>query len=85
MNEYPELMIEAGSHTDSRGEDKYNMRLSEKRAKSTVDYIVSKGIDPSRITYQGYGENRSNTRMHAILLRNSEKIKFLHFVQNGLK
>ena len=58
MNEYPELMIEAGSHTDSRGEDKYNMRLSEKRAKSTVDYIVSKGIDPSRITYQGYGETQ---------------------------
>ena len=58
MNEYPELMIEAGSHTDSRGKDKYNMRLSEKRAKSTVDYIVSKGIDPSRITYQGYGETQ---------------------------
>ncbi len=58
MNEYTELMIEAGSHTDSRGKDKYNMRLSEKRAKSTVDYIVSKGIDASRITYQGYGETQ---------------------------
>jgi len=58
MNEYPELMIEAGSHTDSRGKDKYNMKLSEKRAKATVDYIVSKGIDASRITYQGYGETQ---------------------------
>ena len=58
MNEYPELLIEAGSHTDSRGKDKYNMKLSEKRAKSTVDYIVSKGIDASRITYQGYGETQ---------------------------
>ncbi|MGB5243903.1 MAG: OmpA family protein, partial [Lutimonas sp.] len=56
MNEYPELLIEAGSHTDSRGKDKYNQKLSEKRAKSTVDYIVSKGIDASRITYKGYGE-----------------------------
>jgi len=56
MNEYPELLIEAGSYTDSRGKDEYNMKLSERRAKSTVDYIVSKGIDASRITYQGYGE-----------------------------
>ena len=58
MNEYPELLIEAGSHTDSRGRDKYNQKLSEKRAKATVDYIVSKGIDASRLTYQGYGETR---------------------------
>ena len=58
MNEYPELLIEAGSHTDARGKDKYNMKLSEKRAKSTVDYIVSKGIDAARITHQGYGETQ---------------------------
>jgi outer membrane protein OmpA-like peptidoglycan-associated protein len=58
MNEYPELLIEAGSYTDSRGKDEYNMKLSERRAKSTVDYIVSKGIDASRITYQGYGETQ---------------------------
>ena len=58
MNEYPELMIEAGSHTDSRGKDKYNMKLSEKRAKATVDYIVSKGIDAERISYKGYGETQ---------------------------
>jgi len=58
MNEYPDLLIEAGSHTDSRGKDKYNMKLSEKRAKATADYIVSKGIDASRITYQGYGETQ---------------------------
>ena len=58
MNEYPELLIEAGSHTDSRGRDKYNQKLSEKRAKATADYIVSKGINASRITYEGYGETR---------------------------
>ena len=46
------------SHTDSRGRDKYNQKLSERRAKATVDYIVSKGIDASRLTYQGYGETR---------------------------
>ena len=58
MNEYPELLIEAGSHTDSRGKDSYNMKLSERRAKSTVDYIVSKGISADRIEYKGYGETQ---------------------------
>ncbi|MCK4562708.1 MAG: OmpA family protein, partial [Flavobacteriaceae bacterium] len=58
MNEHPKLKIEAGSHTDSRGVAAYNQILSEKRAKSTVDYIVSKGIDASRITFQGYGDTQ---------------------------
>ena len=58
MNEYPELTIEAGSHTDSRASDAYNMKLSERRAKSTVKYIVSKGIDASRIVHKGYGETQ---------------------------
>ena len=58
MNEYPDLLIDAGSHTDSRGKDAYNMKLSERRAKSTVDYIVSKGIDANRLTHQGYGESQ---------------------------
>lgn len=58
MNEYPELKIEASSHTDSRGTDAYNQTLSEKRAKATVDYIVSKGIDVSRLTFKGYGESQ---------------------------
>lgn len=51
------IIIELGSHTDSRGTDEYNMTLSQKRAKSAVDYIVSRGIKPSRITAQGYGES----------------------------
>tara|TARA_R110002073_G_scaffold220418_1_gene380586 strand:- start:76796 stop:78403 length:1608 start_codon:yes stop_codon:yes gene_type:complete len=58
MNKYPELKILASSHTDSRGPDSYNMLLSERRAKSSVDYIVSKGVDVSRITSQGFGESQ---------------------------
>ncbi len=58
MNQYPEMKIFATSHTDSRGPASYNMKLSGKRAKSTVDYIVSKGIDVSRITSQGFGESQ---------------------------
>ncbi len=58
MRKYPAIRIEAGSHTDSRGSNKYNQKLSERRAKSTVDYIVSRGISLDRITYRGYGETQ---------------------------
>lgn len=56
MKKYPELIIEGGSHTDSRGRFAYNERLSANRAQSTVDYIINKGIDSKRITAKGYGE-----------------------------
>ena len=57
MNKYPELVISAESHTDSRGSASYNERLSDRRAKTTVQYVISKGIDASRITGQGKGES----------------------------
>jgi len=50
------IVIELSSHTDSRGKDDYNMELSQKRAQSAVDYIISRGIKPSRISATGYGE-----------------------------
>ena len=56
MKQYPEMAIELSSHTDALGSDAYNQKLSERRAKSCVDYIVSKGIDASRLTAKGYGE-----------------------------
>ncbi len=56
MRENPDLRIELGSHTDSRADDKYNLTLSQKRAQSAVDYLVSKGIDKSRLVAKGYGE-----------------------------
>jgi outer membrane protein OmpA-like peptidoglycan-associated protein len=58
LKEYPDLEIRIESHTDSRGSDDYNMLLSKKRAKAAFDYVVSKGIDPKRLLYQGYGETR---------------------------
>jgi peptidoglycan-associated lipoprotein len=57
LNDNPELEIELGSHTDSRGADNYNMVLSSKRAQSAVLYLISKGIDASRLTWRGYGES----------------------------
>lgn len=57
MNEYPTMVIFAKSHTDSRGSDKYNINLSDRRAKSTVQYLISKGISKERISGQGFGES----------------------------
>lgn len=59
MRKHPDMIIKIESHTDSRGRDRYNMKLSDRRAKSTRDYIISRGIDPSRIESAiGYGESQ---------------------------
>lgn len=54
----PNITIELLSHTDSRGGDKYNLNLSQKRAESAVEYLVSRGIAKDRMVAKGYGENR---------------------------
>lgn len=57
LNEYP-ITVELSSHTDSRGSDEYNLKLSKRRAQSVVDYIVANGVDKSRVIARGYGETR---------------------------
>ncbi len=58
-NEYPEMVIRIESHTDSRGSLSYNDKLSIDRANATYEYLISKGVDPNRITeHKGYGERR---------------------------
>ena len=52
----PKLKVELGSHTDSRGQDSYNQELSQKRAQSAVDYLISKGVNTQRLIAKGYGE-----------------------------
>ena len=56
MKKYPKMIIRAESHTDSRGPASYNKLLSERRAKSTAQYVISKGIDENRISGFGMGE-----------------------------
>jgi len=58
MKENSEMKVELGSHTDERGSVPYNLKLSQRRAQSAVDYIVSKGIDQSRIKAIGYGKSQ---------------------------
>jgi peptidoglycan-associated lipoprotein len=57
MKENPAILVELGSHTDSRADDKYNLKLSQQRAESAVNYIVNHGITRDRITAKGYGES----------------------------
>jgi len=58
LHENPTLTIELASHTDSRGNDDYNLKLSQQRAQAAVDYLVGRGISRSRMEAKGYGENR---------------------------
>ena len=58
MNENKALKIEISGHTDERGTPEYNQRLSERRSKAVIDYLVSKGVDKSRFTIANYGEQK---------------------------
>lgn len=58
MKDNPEITIELSSHTDVRADNDYNMGLSQRRAKSAVDYIVSQGVESRRLIPKGYGETR---------------------------
>ena len=58
LRDNPTLKIELSSHTDSRGSDAYNEALSQRRAQSAVDYLVSRGIARDRMVAKGYGETR---------------------------
>jgi outer membrane protein OmpA-like peptidoglycan-associated protein len=58
MKEYTTLKVEISGHTDSDGSDDYNMKLSENRSKNVVEFLVSNGIEASRLTYKGYGESK---------------------------
>ena len=56
LNEWPDVKVEIGGHTDSQGNDASNLKLSQARAESVRKYLVSKGVDASRLTAKGYGE-----------------------------
>jgi len=58
LNDNPKVTIELMSHTDSRNTEEYNLTLSQKRAQSVVDYLISKGIELDRLTAKGYGKSK---------------------------
>lgn len=58
LSDHADIKIELSSHTDARGQDDYNQKLSEKRAKSLVDYLIENGISKERMIPRGYGEQK---------------------------
>lgn len=58
LKKYPSMKIDIRSHSDSRGKDQYNLYLSDKRAKSTAQYLIDNGISASRVSGKGYGETQ---------------------------
>src|SRR5690625_6420977 len=58
LTRFPDMVIELSSHTDSRGNDAYNLDLSQRRANAAKEYLVDRGIDSDRIVAVGYGEKR---------------------------
>jgi len=61
LNDNPSIVIELGSHTDSRASDAYNMDLSRRRAQSVVNYLIEKGVSRDRLVAKGYGESQPKT------------------------
>ena len=61
LKDNPNITIEMASHTDRVGTEEYNIDLSQRRAKSVIDYLIAAGIAPDRLQYQGYGKSRPKT------------------------
>ena len=58
LNENPKIKIEIGGHTDNTGSKEHNLTLSKNRAMAIVNYLITKGIEPNRLTYKGYGDTK---------------------------
>ncbi len=71
----PNIVIELMAHTDARGNDAYNEKLSQARAESCVEYLISKGIDSDRLVAKGYGESRPKVPKSKIEEMESEEKK----------
>jgi len=61
LRDNPNVTIEMASHTDRKGSEDYNIDLSQRRAKSVIDYLIEAGISADRLQHQGYGESRPKT------------------------
>ncbi len=86
MKQFPELKVQVRSHTDAKASDSYNMRLSKRRAKNTVAYLLANGISEARISGEGFGEtqltNDCNTRESCEDERHQENRRSMFVVTN---
>ena len=66
MQRNPNFVVQLEAHTDARGNDDYNQNLSQRRAETCVNYLISKGVDPARIKPVGKGESDPRTLTNAV-------------------
>ncbi|MDZ7666924.1 MAG: OmpA family protein [Desulfotignum sp.] len=66
LNKYPQTIIEVGGHTDTRGSEEYNLRLSEQRAQAVKNELIRNGVMAQRVKAVGYGESRPISSDHAM-------------------
>ena len=93
MLEYPSIEIELSSHTDSRGDNRYNNKLSQRRAESALQYLINKGISGNRISAIGYGEMKllnkctdgTNCLENAHQLNRRTEVKIIRFDQEEVE
>jgi outer membrane protein OmpA-like peptidoglycan-associated protein len=82
LKDNPEIKIEIGGHTDTRGDAQSNLTLSHNRAESVYNYLVEKGIDAKRMSYKGYGQTKPIISDEEIAAMNTEKEKELAHQEN---
>ena len=80
LNENPEISVALGAHTDFRGNDAYNMKLSGRRAESAMKYLLSKGISKDRLTWKGYGESQPVIKCNPCTEEEHETNRRIEFV-----
>jgi outer membrane protein OmpA-like peptidoglycan-associated protein len=85
--QYPNSIIDVYGHTDSTGSDAFNQRLSERRAQSVTNYLVSRGVANARIRWQGFGESQpiaDNTTEYGRSRNRRVEIKIIPFDQEDV-
>lgn len=80
LKEFPEIKLAIGAHTDAQGSASYNLKLSERRAASTMKYLISQGIDASRLTSKGYGETQPEVNCETCSEEDHQKNRRIEFV-----
>jgi OOP family OmpA-OmpF porin len=76
MKRNPGVQVELKGYADELGPEDYNMKLSEKRAKSVYDLIIASGVDASRLSYKGYGEDTSVDKSSADARQMARRVSF---------
>ncbi|WP_370087847.1 OmpA family protein [Ekhidna sp.] len=85
MDQHPSLIISLSSHTDKRGPDKYNLLLSQRRANAAFDYLVERGVDPSRLQATGNGEANPQVECEPCTKEQHQLNRRTEFLITGIK